>query len=666
MSRTSRLSLACLAFLVVSISMAAQAPPSADAYVSKISPATNFGSGPILAVQEGTTTYVQFDLSTLPAGARISKATMRLYVNNVVTPGAFDVYLVNEKWSEWTLNYNNAPALGASATGGNAISVSISTLNHFIVVDVTPVVQAWASGSTPNNGIALALTGGSNQNLGSFSFDSKENQLTGHHPELEVVLNATAGAPSPFPRDSSGSDVHTEQTDQPPASAYIWNYYQLGSQPTAAFDISGFASVGIDYEIGKQTVLAASAASGNLSVGLGAGSPTRGVGAPNGPAAGMGVTSVGNGAGAVNTGNNNTFVGQNAGNKNVGGTDNTLVGFQSGLSNTSGVGSAFFGSEAGQENTTGSANTFIGHYAGRDNAKGDDNTFVGYAAGYVNTGSSNVFLGSLAGFLNGASGRNTFVGYEAGFNNVASNSNAYFGYQAGHYSLGAFNTFVGAEAGSANTTGDSNVYIANPGVLTESNTIRIGTQGVGAGQQNATYVAGIRGTNVGAGAVAVLVNAAGQLGTVASSRRFKEQVRDMGDSTSALMRLRPVTFLYKPEYEKGPRTLQYGLIAEEVAEVYPELVAYDNDGKPYSVLYQYLDTMLLNEVQKQYHRVAAEAKVIDEQKDQVEAQRRQIKAQEQKINELEQRLSRLESFIGTEARIAERKPLSVVTGGQVH
>jgi len=105
----------------------------------------------------------------------------------------------------------------------------------------------------------------------------------------------------------------------------------------------------------------------------------------------------------------------------------------------------------------------------------------------------------------------------------------------------------------------------------------------------------------------------------------------MGDSSSALMKLRPVTFLYKAEYDKGQRTLQYGLIAEEVAAVYPDLVAYDPEGKPYTIKYQYLTTMLLNEVQKQYHRAEAEGEVI--------------KSQEQKIADLEQRLSRLEKLL---------------------
>jgi hypothetical protein len=141
--------------------------------------------------------------------------------------------------------------------------------------------------------------------------------------------------------------------------------------------------------------------------------------------------------------------------------------------------------------------------------------------------------------------------------------------------------------------------------------------------------------------VAVYVDSNGQLGTIVSSRRFKEQIRDMGDSSSALMKLRPVTFLYKPEYDTGQRTQQYGLIAEEVARVYPDLVAYESDGKPYTVKYQYLTTMLLNEVQKQYRRAEAEAEVI--------------KSQEQKIEELEQRLSRLEGVVETSLRISQNK-----------
>ena len=137
------------------------------------------------------------------------------------------------------------------------------------------------------------------------------------------------------------------------------------------------------------------------------------------------------------------------------------------------------------------------------------------------------------------------------------------------------------------------------------------------------------------------INENGQLGAQTSSLRFKEHVRDMGDSTSALMQLRPVTFFYKPEYDKGDRTLQYGLIAEEVAKVYPELVAYDNDGQPYSVRYQYLGTILLNEVQKQYRRAETQAQVIQ--------------AQEEKIEDLEQRLARLERMVSDHVQTVAQK-----------
>jgi hypothetical protein len=198
MSRYLRLSLACLLFLFLPISMAAQAPPSADTYVTKFSPSTNFGSAPILAVQEGTTTYIQFDLSALPEGAKIAKATLRLYVNNVLVPGSFDVYQVNEAWSEKVLTYNNAPPLGTSATGGNPVNISASSLNHFIVVDITPLARDWLSGTLPNYGVALALAAGT-ANPGSFSFDSKENPFTGHQPDLAIVLEGGCHAAQTHP-----------------------------------------------------------------------------------------------------------------------------------------------------------------------------------------------------------------------------------------------------------------------------------------------------------------------------------------------------------------------------------------------------------------------------------------------------------------------------------
>jgi len=116
------------------------------------------------------------------------------------------------------------------------------------------------------------------------------------------------------------------------------------------------------------------------------------------------------------------------------------------------------------------------------------------------------------------------------------------------------------------------------------------------------------------------------------------------------MAVRPVTFLYKPEYDKGERTLQYGLIAEEVAKVYPELVAYDSDGKPYTVRYSHLAPMLLNQWQKQHAVVAVQQDVIKAQRGQVNAQRQQITVQEQRISELEAPLTSVGTMMKTVAQ----------------
>ena len=289
-------------------------------------------------------------------------------------------------------------------------------------------------------------------------------------------------------------------------------------------------------------------------------------------------------------------------------------------------------------NTTGVENTFSGNNAGNSNTTGAANAFFGDSAGFSNVGGSyNAFYGHKAGYTNTAGQNNTFAGLFAGYSNTT----------------GSNDVFYGQNAGYANTTGSSDVYLANPGPTsgTESNTIRIGWQGTGAGQQNAAYIAGIFGSTSASG-VPVFINSDGLLGTLTSSMRFKEQINDMGDSTSALMKLRPVTFFYKPEYDKGERTLQYGLLAEEVAQVYPELVAYDKDGQPYTVRYQYLASMLLNEVQKQYRRAQESTAVIEAQQKEIESLKGQLQMQNA---DLQQRLSRLEKLVESQAQTVALK-----------
>jgi hypothetical protein len=314
----------------------------------------------------------------------------------------------------------------------------------------------------------------------------------------------------------------------------------------------------------------------------------------------------------------NLYLGNLAGSQNTSGNFNTFVGSDAGENDANGSADTFIGAKAGHENVSGSNNTFVGTNAGNSNTTGSFNTFSGNAAGSSNTtGIDNTFTGVSAGVLNRIGSLNTFYGSGAGGSNTS----------------GMENTFYGWGAGSSNATGNNDIYIGNLGPVsgTESSTIRIGGDILqGFGPQTATYVAGIYGSTVSG--LPIYINANGQLGTQSSSLRFKDQIQDMGDSTSGLMKLRPVTFVYKPEYANGDASMQYGLIAEEVAKVYPELVAYDADGKPYSVRYQYLSTMLLNEVQKQYQRAESEARVV--------------KQQEETINDLEQRLSRLEKLVG--------------------
>ena len=133
--------------------MAQQAPPSADTFVFNATPHVNYGAYPLLVVQPGASSYVRFNLSAVPQNATVTKATLRLYVDEVAVPGSFDVYEVDSAWTESALNSTNAPAPGVSATGGAPTAIAASSLNQFVLVDVTTLVQRWVSGTLPNNGI---------------------------------------------------------------------------------------------------------------------------------------------------------------------------------------------------------------------------------------------------------------------------------------------------------------------------------------------------------------------------------------------------------------------------------------------------------------------------------------------------------------------------------
>jgi hypothetical protein len=259
----------------------------------------------------------------------------------------------------------------------------------------------------------------------------------------------------------------------------------------------------------------------------------------------------------------------------------------------------FAGNNSGNFTMTGTRNTAVGLNTLSSNNTGNGNTAIGRDALKSNSsGSTNVAVGSTS-----------LVDLTDGYGNIAIG-----GSSLGNLTSGGYNTAIGDTSGNYINTGSYNIYIGSSAGIgaanDESNTLRIGYSST----IYRAFIAGISGITVTGGA-AVYIKSNGQLGTLTSSRRFKEDITDMGDITSGLMKLRPVSFYYKPEYANGPRLLQYGLIAEEVAEVYPDLVQYDDKGEPNTVYYQFVNAMLLNEVQKQDKRI----KSLEERLDRLEA-----------------------------------------------
>jgi hypothetical protein len=210
---------------------------------------------------------------------------------------------------------------------------------------------------------------------------------------------------------------------------------------------------------------------------------------------------------------------------------------------------------------------------------------------------------------------NTANGVEAlQFNTVGSNNTANGVLALFSNTTGSNNIGLGAEAGDNLTTGDNNIDIGNEGGAAESSTIRIGTQGT----QTRTFVAGINGTGVTG--VPVKVNAAGQLGVPPSSARFKQEIKSMDKASDVLLALRPVTFRYKPEIDLEG-VPQFGLVAEEVEKINPHLVPRDAEGKVYTVRYEAVNAMLLNEFLKEHRKV-----------EQLEKQIKALTAGLQKVN----------------------------------
>ncbi len=304
----------------------------------------------------------------------------------------------------------------------------------------------------------------------------------------------------------------------------------------------------------------------------------------------------------------NTFIGESAGNFTMTGYGNTAIGFQALINNTTGINNTASGFQALINNTTGNSNTATGDQALLYNTTGFGNTANGESALSSNTtGGTNTAIGYQTLTNNTVGGSNTAGGRGALRNNTTGNSNTAGGDSAlFSNTTGSSNIALGASAGYNLTTGNNNIMIGNVGVADEAGTIRIG------GTQTQTFIAGIAGATASDG-FPVYINSSGQLGTLTSSRRFKDDIADMAQASSGLMKLRPVTFHYKSDHNPAGRALQYGLIAEEVAEVYPGLVAHSSNGRVETVMYQYLAPMLLNEYQKQQRTIDGQAALAERQ-----------------------------------------------------
>jgi hypothetical protein len=284
---------------------------------------------------------------------------------------------------------------------------------------------------------------------------------------------------------------------------------------------------------------------------------------------------------------------------------NTAVGGAALFSDTNGEDNTAVGALALWSNTTGDLNTAIGDNSLFSNTVGFQNTAVGgWALVNNNTGNANVAIGSLAAYSNFTGGGNTVVGEQALFDNQSGNYNIALGFAAG-----------------TRTTGSNNIVIGDIGVEGESNTIRIGGDGFGGGPQTAAFIAGISGTAVVGDPVVVDGN--GQLGTVASSARFKKNIKPMDKTSEAILALKPVSFQYTSDSKGTP---QFGLIAEEVAKVNPDLVVRNRNGEIYSVRYDQVNAMLLNEFLKEHRKVEKQQATITQLKSAVAQQEKNFQA----------------------------------------
>ena len=313
--------------------------------------------------------------------------------------------------------------------------------------------------------------------------------------------------------------------------------------------------------------------------------------------------------------NQNTVLGDDALASSPTGTGNTALGFNALMDDTTGQENTVVGYRAQPNNVSGSHNVALGPYAQGNNAS--DNTALGIGVLLANKGDSNTGVGYEACFLNSTGTSNVGVGSEAVFGNFTGNGNVALGNLSLYYGTDASNNIALGYA-IENITGSNNISIGTGEFPYGS---RSGGISIGAFPDDyaATYIAGVTGTPLVHGAPrAVGITPDGQLGVRASSVRFKEAIKPMGQTSEAIFGLKPVAFRYKKELDpKG--TPQFGLVAEEVAKVNSDLVVFDDQGKPLTVRYDEVNVMLLNEFLKQHRKVNKLGSAVERHQKQIDS-----------------------------------------------
>jgi hypothetical protein len=460
--------LLCVGFLP-SRALAQQGTLTDDAYTSTSKANKNFGAGDTVQVS-GTTDrgFVKFKLTpSLPPntiGSHVGKATLKLFVDNVATPGTLEIRPVTTAWAEETLTNASAPSLGAPI---GTVTINATNDGKWITIDITQVVKDWLDGVLTNNGLAIVP-----MDQVSVTLDSKENGTTSHEPRLEIVLNHAATADQATTADSATTVTGVVATGNGgtglTTSGTAGNFLRSNganwtSAPLASSDVPDLGALYI-----KNTTTPQSASNFNIS--------------GNGTAGGTLSANLVNATTQYNISGSrvlsldsftNIFAGIGAGQNNV-------------ASGNTGFSNSFFGSAAGQNNTTGQQNSFFGRLAGTSNTTGNFNSFIGFNAGRFNTtGSADAFLGFHAGLNNTTGSGNTFLGPHAGESNTTENNNTFIGANAQGTPGIANATAIGANAqvNASNTMvlGTNTVTVQVPGNLNVSGTF---TGSIPAGSAN--------------------------------------------------------------------------------------------------------------------------------------------------------------------------------------